>query len=69
MIKIPNSQYLQLTTELAAAILDDAALDDIWIIGDNGDITYTEEAQDRFNEIIDMVDSIMWSNSITSEDA
>ena len=52
---LPTEKYIELTTDLADAILCDTYLDDVFIDYDNGDIRYTEEAQDRFNEHLDMV--------------
>jgi len=47
--------YIELTTDLADAILCETYLDDVLIEHENGDIRYTEEAQERFNEHLDMV--------------
>ena len=52
---LPEETYIELTTDLADAILCETYLDDILTEEDNGDIRYTEEAQERFNEHLDMV--------------
>ena len=52
---LPAEKYIELTADLADAILCDTYLDDVLIEEDNGNIRYTEEAQDRFNEHLEMV--------------
>jgi len=52
---LPVEKYIELTADLADAILCDTYLDDVLIEEDNGDIRYTEGAQERFNEHLDMV--------------
>ena len=39
--------------------MNDAYLDDIYVEDENGDERYTEEAQDRFNDILDEVQAIL----------
>lgn len=58
-MKISNETFLELSAELAEAWMNDAYLDDIYIEDDNGDERYTEEAQDRFNDILDEVQTIL----------
>jgi hypothetical protein len=52
---LPAETYIELTADLADAILCDTYPDDVLIEHENGDILYTEEAQERFNEHLDMV--------------
>ena len=52
---LPAETYIELTADLADAILCDTYLGDVLTEEDNGDIRYTEEAQERFNEHLDMV--------------
>jgi len=58
-MKISNQTFLELSAELAEAWMNDAYLDDIYVEDENGDERYTEEAQDRFNDILDEVQAIL----------
>ncbi len=58
-MKISNQTFLELSAEIAEAWMNDAYLDDIYVEDDNGDERYTEEAQDRFNDILDEVQAIL----------
>ncbi len=54
-----EEQFVGLAATIAGAWLEDAYLDNVWTLDDNGDEVYTEEAQDRFNDIYDRVQNIM----------
>ena len=54
-----NQTFLELSAEIAEAWMNDAYLDDIYVEDENGDERYTEEAQDRFNDILDEVQAIL----------
>jgi len=58
-MKISNQTFLELSAEIAEARMNDAYLDDIYVEDENGDERYTEEAQDRFNDILDEVQAIL----------
>ena len=58
-MKISNDTFLELSAEIAEAWMNDAYLDDIYVEDENGDERYTEEAQDRFNDILDEVQAIL----------
>lgn len=58
-MNISNQTFLELSAEIAEAWMNDAYLDDIYVEDDNGDERYTEEAQDRFNDILDEVQAIL----------
>ena len=60
-------KYLELTADLAQAILCNPYLDDVLIEDENGDERYTEEAQDRFNEHLDMVCARLSAHGIFKE--
>ena len=60
-------KYLELTADLADAILCDTYLDDVLIEHENGDIRYTEEAQNRFEEHLDMVCEKLSAHGIHKE--
>ena len=54
-----EEQFVELSATIAGAWLEDAYLDSIWTLDDNCDEVYTEEAQDRFDDIYDKVQNIM----------
>ena len=54
-----EEQFVELSATIAGAWLEDAYLDNVWTEDDNGNEVYTEEAQDRFNDIYDTVQNIM----------
>ena len=56
---ISQSAFVELYSTIGGAWLEDAYLDPIWDESDPENITYTEEAQDRFNEITDKLDPIL----------
>ena len=58
-MNISNQTFLELSAEIAEAWMNDAYLDDIYVEDENGDERYTEEAQDRFNDILDEVQAII----------
>ena len=58
-MQITNEQFLELSADIAGAWLEDAYLDDIWQEDDNGDERYTDDAQDRFNDILDTVQDML----------
>jgi len=56
---ITNEQFLELSADIAGAWLEDAYLDNVWQEEDNGDMRYTDDAQDRFNDILDTVQDML----------
>ena len=58
-MNISNQTFLELSAEIAEAWMNDTYLDDIYVEDENGDERYTEEAQDRFNDILDEVQAIL----------
>ena len=65
VISIP--EWVEMYSDLAGMFLEYKAIDPIWVQDENGDERYTEEAQDEFNHISDMVEEIM-SQFITKGD-
>jgi len=55
-----EEQFVELAATIAGAWLEDAYLDNVWTEVDNGDEVYTEDAQDRFNDIYDRVQNIVY---------
>ena len=45
-----NSEFVELSANLAAYILEQTYLDNPYMEQENGDMSYTEEAQDVFND-------------------
>ena len=58
-MQITNEQFLELSADIAGAWLEDAYLDNVWQEEDNGDMRYTDDAQDRFNDILDTVQDML----------
>ena len=58
-MQITNEQFLELSADIAGAWLEDAYLDNVWQEDDNGDERYTNDAQDRFNDILDTVQDML----------
>ena len=65
VISIPD--WVELKSELAGMFLEYKAIDRIWVEDENGDERYTEDAQNEFDHISDMVEEIM-SQFITKGD-
>ena len=45
-MQITNEQFLELSADIAGAWLEDAYLDNVWQEDHNGDMHYTNDAQD-----------------------
>ena len=56
---IDNSTFLELSSELADIIVKSNTTGEILVENDNGDLVYTEEAQDAFNDAYDLVQEIL----------
>jgi len=59
-----EEQFVELSATIATAWLEDvhdfnARLGSPWTLDENGDEVFTEDAQDRFNEIFDTVQNII----------
>jgi len=65
VISIP--EWIEMYSDLAGMFLEYKAIDRIWVEDENGDERYTEDAQNEFNHISDMVEEIM-SQFITKGD-
>ena len=64
MTTMTEEQFVELSATIAGAWLEDIhdfnpRLDSPWTLDENGDEVYTEDAQDRFNDIYDTVQNIM----------
>ena len=56
---ISQDAFVELYATIGEAWLEDAYLDPLWDESDPENITFTEEAQDRFHEITDQLDGIL----------
>ena len=45
-----NSEFVELSATLASYMLEQTYLDYLYMTHPNGDVTYTEEAQDVYND-------------------
>ncbi len=63
-IKLNDQDYISLYSDMAAAFLTDTFKGQIHEIAANGNQSYTEPAQDRFNEICDIVTDVLDENNI-----
>lgn len=48
--KMTNSEFVELSANLAAYMLEQTYLDNLYVEHENGDMSYTEEAQYVFND-------------------
>ena len=66
-IKIPSATWLELYSEIADAMVRYSALDPVTKIMDNGDECYTDEAQEKFEDCVGIVEEILESLFIKGE--
>ena len=66
-IKLASPQYIGLYCDLAHAMLEQTALGQIWVIDEDGNENYTDEAQETFNHFVHMVECILEHNGILAE--
>ena len=61
MIRLPNTTYVELYSEMAEAVLVESqgGLIDIYVEEENGDQRFTEEAQDIFEEYSSLVEGVL----------
>ena len=69
MIHLPNSTYVELYSEMAAAILLDhhSGSIDIYVTEENGDVRYTGDAQELFEEYCGLVEGVLETVGIGQE--
>ena len=63
-IELNDNDYISLYSDMAAAFLNDTFEGQMHVIAANGDQSYTEPAQDRFNEICGLVTDVLDDNNI-----
>lgn len=66
-IVLNSSDYIELTCELAGAWLESSYLDPMYQVDDEGGKSYTEEAQEVFEDWLSIVEGIMADNRIFKE--
>ena len=60
MIRLPNTTYVELYSEMANAILvDHHGYRELYVTEENGDQRFTEEAQDLFDEYCSLVEGVL----------
>ena len=71
MIHLPNSTYVELYSEMAAAILLDnySSPADAYVTEENGDVHYTEDAQELFEGYCELVEGVLETVGIGQETA
>jgi len=65
-IKLPNYIYVELYAEMAAAILEEHYPDELHTTEENGDVRYTERAQDIYIEYCNLVETVLEKVGIKS---
>ena len=63
-IELNDNDYISLYSDMAEAFLNDTFEGQMHVIAANGDQSYTEPAQDRFNEICGLVTDFLDDNNI-----
>lgn len=66
-MKMKTDNYVELRSDIAEAWLNDNFLEPIYEEQENGDIIFTEKAQDRYIDIVNIVEQILGNNGITKE--
>ena len=60
--------WIYLYSELATYVLEHSSLDSIWITDATGNEMMTEEKQDEYVEIVDVIEEIMRDSGLVKED-
>jgi len=60
-ITIPTEVWVELYSELAAWHVEESALDHPTSVDENGNESYTEDAQNRFDDASDYIEEILES--------
>jgi len=64
-MKLPNNLYVELYAEMAAAILNEHHDEELHFTAENGDVRYTDEAQELFEEYSSLVFRVLDMVGIT----
>jgi len=60
--------WIHLYSELATYVLEHSSLDPIWTTDATGNEMMTEEKQDEYVEIVDVIEEIMRNSGLVKED-
>ena len=60
--------WIYLYSELATYVLEHSSLDPIWTTDATGNEMMTEEKQDEYVEIVDVIEAIMRESGLVKED-
>lgn len=63
-----KEEFLSMVCDIAAYSLEDTYLDNPYKTAANGDVVYTDEAQDRFNGHLDVIVGILEQYITVEED-
>ena len=58
-ITIPTEDWVELSSDLAEWYVEESSLDNPWQEDDEGNLSYTDDAQDRFNDAFGRVQEIL----------
>ena len=70
-VKLHPYTWISLYSEIATMALEYSSkdgFDNIWTQDENGDTRMSEEKQDEFNYLVDVVEAIMTDNGLVKED-
>mgnify|MGYP003352575169 FL=1 len=58
-IKIPSEIWVELYSEIAGAMVHSRPCNRIWVQDENGDLKYTDEAQEKFNKCAEVAEGML----------
>ena len=67
-ITIPTEVWVAMRSMLAERHVEESVIDNLWEKDDDGNLSYTDEAQDKFNSASDSVEEIL-GNFFVREDS
>ena len=56
---IPTEKWVGLYAEISNYVLEYSSLDSIYMEDENGDVVFTPEKQNQFNDITDSIENIL----------
>ena len=58
-VTIPPEKWVGLYAEISNYVLEYSSLDSIYMEDENGDVVFTPEKQNQFNDITDSIENIL----------
>ena len=58
-IKIPSEIWVKLYSEIADAMVHSRSCNRIWVQDENGNLKYTDEAQEKFNKCAEIAEGML----------